>query len=66
MKKRVTSGTAVGKERGHGALEEEEEGLEDEQEEAKTVKPAKGPCAPTKAKRDAHEATHLPFRSWCA
>ena len=25
----------------------------------------KDPCAPTKAEREAHEATHLPFRSWC-
>ena len=34
-------------------------------EEAKTAKPARDPRAPTKAERDAHEATHLPFRSWC-
>ena len=23
------------------------------------------PCTPTRAEREAHEATHLPFRSWC-
>ena len=38
---------------------------EDGPEEAVAAKPARDPCAPTKAERDAHEATHLPFRSWC-
>ena len=27
---------------------------------------ALAPCAPTRAEREAHEATRLPFRSWCA
>ena len=34
-------------------------------EEARRVKVVKDPCAPTKAERAAHEATHLPFRIWC-
>ncbi len=28
-------------------------------------KPSSDPGAPTQADRDAHAATHLPFRSWC-
>ena len=44
-----------------GSEEVEEEGVE----EAKQVKPAKDPRAPTAAEREAHAATHLPFRSWC-
>jgi hypothetical protein len=35
-------------------------------EEARAARPARDPGAPTQAMRDAHEATHLPFRSWCA
>ena len=27
--------------------------------------PASSPCTPSKAEREAHAATHLPFRSWC-
>ena len=42
--------------------EQDEEG---EVEEAKVAKPARDPGAPTKAEIEAHEATHLPFRSWC-
>ena len=34
-------------------------------EEARRVKVVRDPSAPTKAERDAHEATHLPFRVWC-
>ena len=45
-----------------GAAPEEEE---EEAEEAMVAKPARSPLAPTQAERDAHEATHLPFRSWC-
>ena len=44
----------------------EEENEEEQVEEAKVARPAKDPKAPTKAEKDAHEATHLPFRSWCA
>ena len=39
---------------------------EEEVEEAKAVRVARNPLAPTQAEREAHEATHLPFRSWCA
>ena len=34
-------------------------------EEARRARPARDPGAPTQADRDAHAATHLPFRSWC-
>jgi hypothetical protein len=34
-------------------------------EEARAARPARDPGAPTQAQRDAHSATHLPFRSWC-
>jgi hypothetical protein len=34
-------------------------------EEARAARPARDPGAPTQAERDAHSATHLPFRSWC-
>ena len=47
------------------AIEHEEEGMENPAEEAKGCRPAKNPRAPTQAERDAHDATHLPFRDWC-
>jgi hypothetical protein len=34
-------------------------------EEARAARPARDPGLPTQAERDAHAATHLPFRSWC-
>ena len=34
-------------------------------EEARAARPSRDPSAPTQADRDAHAATHLPFRSWC-
>jgi hypothetical protein len=34
-------------------------------EEARAARPARDPGAPTQGERDAHAATHLPFRSWC-
>ena len=43
---------------------DEEEGL-DKAEDAVVPAPARSPCTPTRAEREAHEATHLPFRSWC-
>ena len=43
---------------------QDEEG-EDEDEEAQQPKVIRSPKAPTKAEREEHEATHLPFRSWC-
>jgi len=35
-------------------------------EEARAARPARDPRQPTVAERAAHEATHLPFRVWCA
>ena len=49
---------------GGEGLEEEEEEVGEEVEQAVTVRPARDPKAPTKAEREAHEPTHLPFRSW--
>ncbi len=43
----------------------EEEVEEHPAEEARAARPSKDPGAPTQADRDAHAATHLPFRSWC-
>jgi len=43
----------------------DEEGDEEEGEEAKVAKPMRDPGQPTMAEREAHEATHLPFRIWC-
>jgi hypothetical protein len=49
---------------GEGDQGQDDDG--DPVEEAVVAKPAKDPRAPTQAERDEHEATHLPFRSWCA
>ena len=38
---------------------------EDGEEEAAVPRMARDPGEPTKAEKEAHEATHLPFRSWC-
>ena len=35
-------------------------------EEARAARPARDPGAPTAAMIQAHAATHLPYRSWCA
>ncbi len=47
----------------------EGEGSADEElhpaEEARAARPARDPGAPTAAMREAHAATHLPYRSWC-
>ena len=45
----------------HNPVPEEEEAPE----EARPAKPARSPILPTAAQREEHEATHLPFRSWC-
>ena len=37
----------------------------DDDEEGQQPKVIKSPKAPTKTDREEHEATHLPFRSWC-
>jgi hypothetical protein len=42
---------------------DEEQG--DEDEEGQQPKVMRAPKAPTKLEREEHEATHLPFRSWC-
>ena len=34
-------------------------------EDAAVPRPARSPITPTKAEREAHATTHLPFRSWC-
>jgi hypothetical protein len=57
----TTENGGVGVEAKEGDEEEEEEQVE----EAKVSKPARDPGAPTKAEIEEHEATHLPFRSWC-
>jgi hypothetical protein len=38
---------------------------EQDDEEGQQPKVIRSPKAPTKAEREEHEATHLPFRSWC-
>ncbi len=38
---------------------------DDDDEEGQQPKVIRAPKAPTKAEREEHEATHLPFRSWC-
>ena len=47
---------------GPAGPDEEEE---DEGEEAKPISPRRGPHDPTRVEWEAHQATHLPFRSWC-
>ena len=42
-----------------------EEGMVNPAEEARASRPARDPGAPTAAMREAHAATHLPFRIWC-
>lgn len=48
----------------HGEPAGERESPEDE--EAGSARMARDPAAPAQAERGAHEATHLPFRMWCA
>ena len=38
---------------------------EEHAEDAVVPRPAPSPCAPSRAEREAHEATHLPYRCWC-
>ena len=38
---------------------------EDLVEEAKVAKVGRSPYSPTQQEREEHEATHLPYRSWC-
>jgi hypothetical protein len=51
---------------GEAEVHEDEQDDEGVVEEAVISKPAKDPHAPTAAEREEHEATHLPYRSWCA
>ena len=44
----------------------EDEHQEDVPQEAAPPKVASRPYTPTKAEVEAHEVTHLPYRSWCA
>jgi hypothetical protein len=48
-----------------GDRAEAENGENGEEEQANIAKPQRDPRAPSAAERAAHEATHLPFRSWC-
>lgn len=48
-----------------GSAGDEEIGMTSPAEEARAARPARDPGAPTAAMREAHEATHLPYRSWC-
>ena len=43
-----------------------DDGADEEVEEAKPPVPSRGPLDPTHAEWEAHQATHLPYRSWCA
>ena len=38
---------------------------DDEAEEAKPAPPIRSPGEPTRAEREAHRITHLPYRPWC-
>ena len=42
-----------------------EEAGEERAEDAVVPRPAPSPCSPSRAEREAHEATHLPYRNWC-
>ena len=44
---------------------EEQEADEEEQMEAAEVRAKRGPTEPTEAEMLKHEATHVPYRSWC-
>ena len=46
-------------------MEPEAAAVPEKVEDAVVPRPAPSPCSPTRAEREAHEATHLPFRSWC-
>ena len=46
-------------------VEEEVGAGGEEGEEALVPRCARDPLQPTKAEWEAHQATHLPYRSWC-
>ena len=37
----------------------------DDNEAVQVAQPLPAPIAPSKAQRDAHDCTHIPYRSWC-
>ena len=47
------------------AEEEAVEAGDEEGEEARAPRAARSPLQPTRAEWEAHQATHLPYRSWC-
>jgi hypothetical protein len=61
-----TPTTEVAEDEPRAEAEGEPDEPEHPAEEAREARPARDPGAPTQAMRDAHAATHLPFRSWCA
>ena len=52
----------IAEEKLHDVVEDEPDEDEEEGQQPKVIR---SPKAPTKAEREEHEATHLPFRSWC-
>ena len=48
-----------------GAAPEPDGAEEERAEDAVVPRPAPSPCTPSRAEREAHEATHLPYRTWC-
>ena len=42
-----------------------EEGPEDFEQEVRAPRLMKSPAAPTRAEREEHEVTHMPYRTWC-
>ena len=62
------SSSSSGAAEGGAATAPEQAGPEEQDaggEEALAARPALTPYTPTRAEREAHEATHMPFRSWC-
>ena len=56
---RIAEGHARGEEK-HMEVE-----VEAEEEEAEVARVRGAPKGPTKKEREEHDATHLPYRSWC-
>ena len=49
-----------------GEKEEDEMEAEQAHGDMRRMKKMMNPCLPTRAEREEHELTHLPFRNWCA
>ena len=45
--------------------QDEEKTPPSDEEEGQMPKIRRGPIGPTKSEREIHEATHVPYRSWC-